>query len=68
MPMGSLRWPTKRRAAAFSHELAEKPSEFVVSLGRSSEFGQQDVERREELSQLRRNARANGSTSSEEAP
>ncbi|MBB3930926.1 circadian clock protein KaiC [Kaistia hirudinis] len=59
---------TERRIADLSHELAEKQSEFAVFVGRSKEIGRQEEERREELSQLRSNARASHTAGSEEAP
>ena len=59
---------TERRIADLSHELAEKQSEFAVFVGRSKEIGRQEEERREELSQLRSNARASHAAGSEEAP
>lgn len=59
---------TERRIADLSLELAEKQGEFAVFVGRSKELGRQEVERREELSQLRSNARASRSPGPEEAP
>lgn len=59
---------TERRIVEFSHQLAEKQSEFAAVVGRSRTIGGQEQERREELSQLRSDARASRNAASEEAP